>query len=346
MANILYGVNGEGSGHSTRAKEVLSHLVGAGHRVHVVSFDRGLRNLQDAFEVTEIYGMRFAYVNDRVRYRRTIGKNLLTVPQAARSLRRLLRQVDAWGIELVITDFEPLSCRVAHRRRLPLISIDNQHCLTGADISYPREYRREAAAAKLVTRLMTPRARAYLVISFFTPTVTHPRTWIFPPILRREVLDARPTNGEHVLVYVTSPSAKLVELLRRIRGRFLLYGFGREGEEGNLLFKKPTLDGFLHDLAGCRAVIANAGFSLVSEALYLGKPYLAYPVKRQFEQVFNAYYVDKMGYGAWWDDLNKERIESFLFNLEGYREKLAGYPRQDNSALLAKLDSLIAESLG
>ena len=26
MANILYGVNGEGAGHSTRAKEVLTHL--------------------------------------------------------------------------------------------------------------------------------------------------------------------------------------------------------------------------------------------------------------------------------------------------------------------------------
>jgi len=346
MARILYGVNGEGAGHSTRAREVLSHLVGTGHSVHVVSFDRGLRNLKDDFEVTEIHGLRFAYLNDRVRYRRTIGKNLLTVPQAARSFRRLLRRVDDWGIELVITDFEPLSCRVAHRRRLPLISIDNQHCLTNAEISYPRAYRRQAAAAKLVTRLMTPRAHAYLVISFFQPPVRDQRTWIFPPILRREVLDTRPTSGEHVLVYVTSPSARLVELLRRIRGRFLLYGFGREGQDGNLLFKKPSLSGFLHDLASCRSVIANAGFSLVSEALYLGKPYLAYPVKRQFEQVFNAYYVDKMGYGAWWDDLNKERIESFLYNLDAYRERLAGYPRQDNSALLARLDALIAEHLG
>jgi hypothetical protein len=26
MANILYGVNGEGSGHSIRSKEVISHL--------------------------------------------------------------------------------------------------------------------------------------------------------------------------------------------------------------------------------------------------------------------------------------------------------------------------------
>ena len=47
MANILYGVNGEGAGHSTRAKEVLTHLVAQGHQVHVASFDRGLQNLKD-----------------------------------------------------------------------------------------------------------------------------------------------------------------------------------------------------------------------------------------------------------------------------------------------------------
>ena len=50
MANILYGVNGEGSGHSTRAREVILHLERRGHVVHVVSFDRGLRNLSESLQ--------------------------------------------------------------------------------------------------------------------------------------------------------------------------------------------------------------------------------------------------------------------------------------------------------
>jgi UDP:flavonoid glycosyltransferase YjiC (YdhE family) len=52
MANILYGVNGEGSGHSSRAREVITHLQACGHRVHVASFDRGYRNLKVDFDVT------------------------------------------------------------------------------------------------------------------------------------------------------------------------------------------------------------------------------------------------------------------------------------------------------
>jgi uncharacterized protein (TIGR00661 family) len=341
MANILYGVNGEGSGHSTRAKEVISHLQQQGHTLHVVSFDRGLRNLSESFPVKEIFGLTLTYVNNRVRYKRTLASNLIKAPRAARSLKALSHLVDEENIELVITDFEPLTCHVGHHKRLPIIAIDNQHAITNTVVSLPRGFRRDVAAVRLVTRMMTPHADAYFVLSFFPAPVKRRNTFLFPPIVRQEVLSAKPQTGDYVLVYVTSPAKELAALLRQVRCKFIAYGFGIEGQEGNVLFKKPSMDGFLHDLAGAKAVIANAGFSLVSEALYLGKPYLAMPVKNQFEQTFNAYYVDKLGYGAWWQELGKEQIESFLFNLPVYAENLQSYPRAGNGAILAKLDELV-----
>jgi uncharacterized protein (TIGR00661 family) len=308
MANILYGVNGEGSGHSTRAKEVISHLQQRGHKLHIVSFDRGLRNLSESFPVTEIFGLSLAYVNNRVRYKRTVAGNLIKAPRAARSVKALSRLVDEKKIDLVITDFEPLSCHVGRRKRLPVIAIDNQHTITNANVALPRGFRRDVAATRLVTRMMTPHADAYLALSFFPAPVKKRNTFLFPPILRQEVLSATPQTGDYVLVYVTSPTRELTTLLKQVRCRFVAYGFGIESQEGNVQFKKPSLDGFLRDLSGAKAVIANAGFSLISEALHLGKPYLAKPVKNQFEQTFNAYYVDKLGYGAWWEDMAKSRL--------------------------------------
>ncbi len=343
MANILYGVNGEGSGHSTRAQEVISHLIAKGHTVHIASFDRGLRNLQEKFDVTEIYGLRLAYVNNQVRYGPTLTRNLLSVRQRTKSIAQLTERVEEWKIELVVTDFEPLTCHVGHHLRLPIISIDNQHCLTNTDVSYPRKYRSDAAVTKLVTRIMTPRADAYLVTSFFESRVTRPRTFLFPPILRQSVLDATPTTGEQILVYVTSPAPALAKLLASVRASFVAYGFGREGQSGNVLYRKPGMDQFLQDLIGAKAVIANAGFSLMTEALHLAKPYLAIPIEHQFEQIFNAYWLDKMGYGTYWEELNKERVESFLYNLPGYRERLSAYPRRGDTALLDKLCSLLAD---
>jgi uncharacterized protein (TIGR00661 family) len=341
MANILYGVNGEGSGHSTRAKEIISHLQQQGHKLHVVSFDRGLRNLRESFPVTEIFGLRLTYVNNRVRYKRTLASNLIKAPRAARSLKELSRLVDKNEIDLVITDFEPLCCHVGHRKRLPVIAIDNQHAITNTRVSLPRGFRRDVAAVKVVTRMMTPHADAYLVLSFFPAPVKRRNTFVFPPVVRQEVLSTTPQAGDHVLVYVTSPAKELAALLSHVRCKFVAYGFGTEGQEGNIVFKKPSMDGFLRDLAGAKAVIANAGFSLVSEALYLGKPYLAIPVKNQFEQTFNAYHIDKLGYGAWWKELGKEQIESFLFNLPFYSENISSYPREGNSAIMAKVDQLI-----
>jgi Glycosyl transferase family 1 len=66
-------------------------------------------------------------------------------------------------------------------------------------------------------------------------------------------------------------------------------------------------------------------------------------VKHQFEQIFNAYWLERMGYGAYWEELNKERLESFLYNLPQFREKLIDYPRQGNAALLQKVDELVAQ---
>ena len=342
MANILYGVNGEGSGHSTRAKEIIHHLQQRGHRMDIVSFDRGLANLRKDFEVTEIHGWRLEYLNNQVRYRRTIAKNLLGARRTVQAISRLKQLVDDQHIDIVITDFEPLSTHVAHHRHLPVVSIDNQHFLTNTDVTSPRQCRRDAAVAKIVIKFMVPRADAYLTTSFFPARVTRPNTYVFPPVLRESVLNARPTTGEHVLVYVTAPAPRLARMLAGVRREFIAYGFNREGRQGNIVYRKPSSDGFLADLTTAHAIIANAGFSLVTEALHLGKPYLAIPVAHQFEQIFNAYWLKKLGYGDYWEDLNRDRIESFLADLTHYRERLDSYPRHGNDALLSKLDTLVA----
>jgi len=162
------------------------------------------------------------------------------MPQAAKSIRHLSKLVDTWKIQLVITDFEPLTCQIGHRKHLPVISIDNQHCLTNTDVSYPSQYRRDAAVAKLVTRVMVPRADAYLTTSFFISKVKKAAHIFVPSILRKEILQAKPVVGKQILVYVTSPAPALAKLLGSIRGSFVAYGFGREGTENNIIFKSQA----------------------------------------------------------------------------------------------------------
>ena len=85
------------------------------------------------------------------------------------------------------------------------------------------------------------------------------RSFCFPPILRREVLSLTPENGGYILVYLTSGFESFIDKLHRFsRERFIVYGYNRDGQTGNLTFKKPSRDSFLRDLAGCRAVPVSA----------------------------------------------------------------------------------------
>jgi uncharacterized protein (TIGR00661 family) len=146
-------------------------------------------------------------------------------------------------------------------------------------------------------------------------------------------------------VYVTRAFASLLaELQRFTREQFLVYGYDREGTDGVLVFRPFSKDGFLRDLAGAKAVIATAGFTLISEALCLKKPYLALPMKGQFEQELNAFQLDRLGYGKGASELHPETIGDFLYRLPDYESRLEEYAPGDNRAIKEKLDELLADS--
>ena len=66
MAKIVYGVSGEGSGHSSKAREMIKDLKQLGHSVKVVSYDRGHNNLKSDFDVFETEGLHIASSDNRV----------------------------------------------------------------------------------------------------------------------------------------------------------------------------------------------------------------------------------------------------------------------------------------
>ena len=342
MANILYGINGEGSGHWTRSKEVITHLKVLGHNVSIVCSGRASVNLRNFFEIEDISGFSFRFVQGRVDKSKTFWENTKALPGFSRSFNRVSGLIRDRHIDCVITDFEPISCFAAKLQRLPIISIDNQHFITGTDVSYPSRFMAQAEITKAAIGLMTPGAGIYLAISFFEARPKDDKTFVMPPILRRKVFKITPSRGDYVLVYLTAGLGKIAELLKLIQYNFIVYGADKEYQDGNVTFKKFGEDEFLSDLAGSRGVLATAGFSLISEALYLGKPYLAWPVSNQFEQTFNAYHLERLGYGKYAENLDRETIESFLFNLGVYSENLAHYPRQDNSRLFQKLEEFIS----
>jgi uncharacterized protein (TIGR00661 family) len=345
MAKIVYGYSGEGSGHSSRTREMAAHLIRQGHSVRLASYDRGYRNLKDDFEVLEIEGLRIASEDNKVSRVRTFVDNVQRLPKGHRTLQRMRSELfDTFQPDCVITDFEPMSAYLANHYDLPLITLDNQHRMRYMKYECPPGMDVERRITKTIIRAMAPRPDVSLVITFFFGPVKNDRTFLFPPIVRSEVRACQPAVGDHILVYLTSGFDSCLELLRPLNRESLrVYGYDRDEQDGVLQFKRFSREGFLDDLATAKAVIATAGFTLMSEALYLKKPYLALPMRGQFEQQLNGFQLEQLGYGKNLVEPSAEAIGDFLYRLPDYANRLVDYQATHNEAIEGKLDELLAD---
>lgn len=342
---IIYSVCGEGMGHAIRAKVILHHLTKK-HEVHIFASDRAYTYLSQHFDnVYEIGGFNTVYEDNEVQNTKTFIKGMKDLPgDLKKSLRLMYSVAKAVKPQVIISDFEFYSNLLSKILRLPLISLDNMHVLTQAELDVPSEFRTERIAAEGVVRSFIQLPAVYLITSYFYPPLKNPeKSKYFPPVLREEIMNLKPYKGDHVLVYQTSDSNwKLLEILKKFDDEFIVYGFHQEGRDENLRFKKFNEDEFFQDLAQARAVITNGGFTLISEALYLGKPVLSVPVKKQFEQILNAIYLERLGYGEFHQDLEEEDIANFLSNLEKYRKNIdLTFKHDNNQSILEELDLLL-----
>ncbi len=343
MARIIYGVAGQGFGHSARSFEVLNHLKKKGHTLLVLTYGQATAVMKPHFPVLEIPGLGLNYQNNRVVYWRTIYDNARMLMRNTKNWPRLLRTVRKFKPDLIISDFEPLSTALAHLNKLPLVSFNNQHQLTNTKISIPPKYRRDFLATKLIVKSMVWGADYYLITSFFKTEVTHPRTFLFPPVVREPVRRLRPTIKNFTLVYQNSDFDYIIDELKKLAPeRFIIFSTRPfQKTEGNITFKNHEPKEFLKDLKSCKAIIATAGSSLAFEALWLKKPYFAIPVAQQVEQTINALYIKKLGFGDWAVKFTAPRGKKFLSNLKFYRSQLKKQPNLKPTELFKKLDSII-----
>ncbi len=346
--NILYGVPGEGMGHATRSKVIIDFLLSENHNVCIVSSSRAFKFLDQSFpgRVLEIKGFHFAYKNAQVS---KTGTFLLNLKNAAGNLvhnfNKKLQVEKTFTPELVISDFESFSWFYAKQERLPCISIDNMQVMDRCrlDIEISKDERSNYQLAKGIVQAKVPGCEQYLVSTFFDAEIKKKNTTLVPPVIRQQIIDAKLSEKNHVIMYQTSSSLQTVQqtLTQLPNEKFIVYGMNRVAVEGNVTYKQFSETGFIEDLASAKAVVANGGFSFISEAVYLKKPIYSFPIANQFEQWMNAAYIHKLGYGRHFDDLSADNLKAFLYDLPRFTQNLARYQQNGNDDLFRKLKEIL-----
>lgn len=337
---IFYCICGEGMGHAIRSSVIIDRIKDK-YDVYIFSSDRAYKYLNEKFDnVYKIGGFNTVYINNKVSNTKTLinalKRNPLNIKEGYEELYKKARKLSP---DVIVTDFEIYATMVSKLLSIPLISLDNIHMITQTAIDYPPKHQGEMLKAKGVINSYVIKPKIHILTSFFYPKIKpKKRAVLYPPVIREDILKLKPTIEDHIIVYQTSKeSVKLVEQLKSLNEKFIVYGFNKDEVDENLTYKLFNENEFYNDLASAKAVICNGGFTFISEAISLKKPIYSVPAIGNFEQTLNGFYVQKLGYGEYHEEMSPKKVEKFLKRLPKYQEKLAKVKKTNNDGIVNEL---------
>jgi len=342
MARIFYGVMGDARGHISRAltiaRELPQHefLFIGGEKVRILK--------ENGYRIERVPTAPTIIRNNRVDLAATVAKGIVGLGRMGPAIKRVKALIQEHAPDLIISDYEFVTLWAARLMGRPCVSLDNQHLLTECRYEPPPGQCLSRYLTCFLIRYLYSGASHYLITSFHRlPPADPDLIEVFPPLIKQKVKDLTPSINEHVLVYLRGNNfAELIKQLQESRRKFVIYGLGKRPPQGNLIFKNTSEDQFLADLASCGYVIANGGHSLISEALYLGKPLLCLPINLFYEQYFNAYFLSQKGFGDYTPDLacREHIIRDFEGRLDQYRARIREFNFIGNQQITARLEEL------
>lgn len=298
---ILYGVQGTGNGHISRARSMQKELAKRNIEVDWLFSGRPEDQYFDMEKFTNCEykkGLTFHVDNGRVKYFRTALE--LNLKQFFKDVK----SINCNDYDLILTDFEPITAWAGKKAKIPVYGLGHQYVF---NFAIPQK--RADIFSRIVLNQFAP------VKKSFALHWHHFEQNILPPIVDTHEQIQTSIDDKKVVVYL--PFENQEEVLKCLspirRYDFKVYSPNPiTSGDSNVEFKPLSREGFLKDLHSCDAVIANAGFELSSEVISLGKRLLVKPLTGQVEQHSNAIALKKLQYGNVMHRLNSGEINRFL----------------------------------
>lgn len=299
---ILYGIQGTGNGHITRARVMASCFKKLGVEVDYVFSGRCKSAYfdMDVFANYSTYrGLSFVSKAGQI-------DNLQTLKQARPcQLIKDINQLDLRHYDLVFNDFEPITAWAAKKQGVPVIGMSHQAAFLSDEVPvfgrrfFCKSFIKHYAPADIYLGVHW-QPFAHNIIPPFVAAFAHSN----PVIVENKVLVYLPfENIDNIIDYLKDFPER----------EFYCYHPHADNRSiANIHLRRQSRDGFLNDLGNAGGVIGNAGFELASEALQLGKKLLLKPLGKQFEQAINAQTLLSMGAAHVMNYLNPYALDDWL----------------------------------
>ena len=286
---ILYGIQGTGNGHLSRARDMVPRLRAWGEVDLLVS---GTQSQLDLPYPVRYRGKGFSFLYNRrggINYARSGWHNL------SLQLYREIRDLPVEQYDLVVNDFEPVSAWAARWRGVPVVALGHQASFLSPHTPRPAV---RSAFGEAVLRHYAPAPRG---VGFHFEAYDD---FIFPPVIRSDVRLATASDEGHYLVYLPAFDEKrllaLLAQMPQVRWEVFSKYTHTPWQSGHIQVRPVSAEAFTERLLSCRGILTGAGFETPAEALYLGKKLFVVPIKGQYEQHCNAAALARLGVPVSW----------------------------------------------
>lgn len=281
---IFYAVQATGNGHISRAITLLPWLQQYGKVDIFLSGDNSHLHL-DAPVKYRSKGISLYYNCRGGLHYWQILKNLEPL-----RIRKEISELPVEKYDVVLNDFDFITSAACHKKKVPSVHFGHQAAFQSPHT--PRPSTKYLHGEWLLKHYV--KATRHIGLHF-----KQYDNFIFPPVIKNEVLTARPEDGGFYVVYLPSYSEKkLREIFHRLPGYAFCIFSGETTHprsEKNIRFMPVCNSRFTHHLVHCSGIITGAGFETPAEALHLGKKILVTPIRGQYEQLCNAAALQQMG---------------------------------------------------
>ncbi|MFW5821141.1 MAG: glycosyltransferase family protein [Bacteroidota bacterium] len=323
MTNTLkymFIIQGEGRGHLTQAIRLKQILEGEGHTLDSVFFGvNPQRNfpgyLFDEFskDICFFRSPNFVFKKNRkgIRLSATLLHNFLRFPVFIKSILKIKDAINQQKPDVVVNFYDMLGgmAYFLSNRKPEFYAISHHFLFEHPDFPVPDDFFLQKRLMIIHNRFAALKAKKRIALSFKLQN-SFRNTRILPPIIRSDIINAKPVNEGFILVYLLNEglAADLWNIFRN--NPDINFHLFYKSEKLKLTFpdnvkaKELNFQTFADSLVRCRGIICSAGFETVCEAAYLGKPVFLIPSENHYEQHGNLNDATGAGIAKHYEDFD------------------------------------------
>ncbi|MDD2244658.1 MAG: glycosyltransferase family protein [Bacteroidaceae bacterium] len=335
---FLFTVQGEGRGHFTQALSLAYLLRKHGHEVSAVLVGKSDSREIPKFFLEKIGAPVFVfnspnfttlYKNKRPNIFATVLDNAVHSMYFRKSIQFVKDKILEYKPDAVINFYELITgmafayYKFDDKQGIKFICVGHHYVLLNPNYKTSTEQDVKYYFLRMLSKATCQRATKLLALSFRDmPGSKEKRIVVVPPLLRREVFEVEPTQGNYIHGYMlnTGYYDEVMDWHMKHPEIPLRFFWDKKGADDvtviddNLILYRLNDTLFLKSMAGSMAYSTTSGFESVCEALYYQKPILMIPV--HVEQEFNAYDAGLSGAGISSNNFELSKLIDFIPNYQ------------------------------